>query len=215
MTHLKHLYLAAMVAFACCCQAAIAQDSPIAPRSGARTATPPVPAGAAESAATRDPFSPSPKMQQEAQLPKVLQDLSDRVQQIGAELERQQKLFEAQNKLIDQLSTQVSKQQALYATNSTEQTQLIQQLVQRLDDLESRLSDVPAIQLNGMATDESQRGAAFLEIDGSVRLVREGDTIHLQPQAAGQYLRSIYIKEISNDAVLVEVGPSRQQVIVR
>jgi molybdopterin converting factor small subunit len=214
MNKQKRLLLSAMM-FAFCSPAAIAQDSPTAPRSGAQNASPPVPAAAAEPAASRDPFSPSPKMQQEAQLPKVLQELSDRVQQIGTELEKQQKLYEAQKNLIEQLSTQFAKQQALYETNSTEHTQLIQQLIQRLDELEQRLSDVPSIQLNGMATDGSRRGAAFLEIDGTMRLVREGDTIDLQPQAAGQHLRSLHIKQISNDAVIVEVGPSRQQVIVR
>lgn len=179
-----------------------------------------------------DPFAPSTKMQDIAQRPKDIETLSKRITDLETkQTNRQQQLDSTLQKLTQQLADLLLKQTNQQATDDQrfrEQKDLIQGLAsqmtaqraatedlgKRLTELSEGLSNIPVLSLKGSITDGEQPGAALLEIDGTLRLVREGDTISVQPSQQNKYLRRLVVKQITGDSALIEMIPSGQTIVV-
>jgi hypothetical protein len=72
---------------------------------------------------------------------------------------------------------------------------------------------LPQLALRGYVEDADGNAVALLEVaKGVTHLVRAGDTVSLSQRRGNLVLR---VKEISNLALLVEVGELRQVVVVR
>ena len=133
-----------------------------APRETAPKVTPPPTTG-------RDPFSPSERMQNEAQRPDI-----EKLQQRLTQLENQ------------------------------------------LRDINAALSQVPNMKLKAVAVgEEEQAGVAWLEVGGEVLLVRTGQTWNLPSGPNNSVLVRVLIKQITQDGVMLEVGPWNQPIMVR
>lgn len=128
----------------------------------------------------------------------------------------------ALNKRISNLDSEIAEQKELMAQiqkligeQGERQSELIHALKTRFDDLETRLTDIPPISVQGFVTGENQAGAAILDLGGSLRVVREEDSIQLQPQDGDSVIRTIRVKEIADGSVLLEIGPWGQTLRVQ
>lgn len=126
------------------------------------------------------------------------------------------------DKRLAELNSHLEKQQQLLdnlqktmITQAARQNEIVEALRTQFDDLETRLTNIPPVSLQGFVTGEDQRGAAILDLGGSKRVVREGDTINLQPQGSDSVVRTIHVQKIADGTVLLEIGPWDQTLLVR
>lgn len=184
--------LAAVLVLAAC-QAGFAQETSDTAR----------PAGdrqqqAERPAVPRDPFAPTDRMLQASEYGGVTgADAGEAIAAVEARLSA--KLDAMQKRVEEALS---------------EQAKAITELAARLQDLSDRLASVPPMTLQSAAVDGSGRGVALLEIGGVKQLVRSGDVIQLTPRE-NLPVQMVRVVDIQASAVLVEVGPWQDRVVVR
>lgn len=158
-----------------------------------------------------------------AKLEKRISDEAKRVQAADAALsEKFDQQASSFDKRFAELNAHLEKQQQLLdnlqktmVTQAVQQNEIVEALKTQFDDLETRLTNVPPVSLQGFVTGDDQRGAAILDLGGSKRVVREGDTIHLQPQGNDSVIRTIHVKKIADGTVLLEIGPWDQTLLVQ
>ena len=94
--------------------------------------------------------------------------------------------------------------------------QRLTQLENQLRDINAALSQVPNMKLKAVAVgEEEQAGVAWLEVGGEVLLVRTGQTWNLPSGPNNSVLVRVLIKQITQDGVMLEVGPWNQPIMVR
>lgn len=149
--------------------------------------------------------------------------LSEKLDLQSTELNKQLKARAADfDKRLGDLNTHLEKQQQLLddlqktlVNQAAQQNKIVEALATRFDDLETRLTNIPPVSLQGFITGEDQPGAAILDLGGSQRVVREGDTVNLQPQDKNSVVRTIHVKRIADGSVLLEIGPWNQTLLVQ
>ncbi len=93
------------------------------------------------------------------------------------------------------------------------QTQQVKQRFGFKSDTNAELGKLPKLQVQGYLQDKQKRKVALLKIEGAgTFMVKSGDTISLQ--ALGQDT-VLYIEEIYDQSVLVQIGTLGQKIVVR
>lgn len=108
----------------------------------------------------------------------------------------------------------IAQLQSAIVEQGKRQNDLLEALKSRFDDLETRLTNIPPVSLQGFVTGEGQSSAAILDLGGTPRVVREGDTLNLPPGDKSSVVRTLRVQKIADGSVLLEIGPWGQTMVV-